>query len=682
MRQSRKETSRSQSRDPTPARYAAGARWKRAVAITVVLAAVTAAAYWRLGNNDFVILDDNQYITGCYEVNQGLTRGGIKWAFTTFRNCNWHPLTWLSHMADVELFGMWAPGHHLVNLVYHILNTLLLFWFLAWTTGRHWPGAFVAALFALHPAHVESVAWAAERKDVLSTLFWMATMLAYVFYARRPGVLRYVLVLALLALGLMAKPMLVTLPLVLLLLDYWPLERFELTRTGLRRAPRLILEKLPLLALSLVSSLITLQAQSEALYGLSLTTRTLNAVVSYGRYILKMIWPVNLAVYYPYLHQSITVWAIPAAALLVITTLCSLWLGVRRRYILVGWFWYLITLVPVIGLIQVGGQSYADRYTYIPFTGLFIIIAWAVADLVAKRPGLKLVFTTAALVIIAALGTLTYRTVRYWKSDFTLFTRALTVTRDNFFIHMKLGEAYCNDNQLDKAYTQLTESLRIQPHCATYDFLGTVMRKKGLYAEALEYYNKALEAEPGMSSARLNAGLLLHNMGRYAEAEQQFRKAIDLIPDWADAHGNLGMTLSEMGRLDEALTECATAVRLQPQLASAHRALASTLAKKGDYKQAAAEYRISLTIESEFSAWNNLGDALEHLGELAEAEKCYRQAIALKPHIAIPYYNLGVVLKMMNRNDEAALALKGALAIDPDYEDAKRVYRELTGGTQ
>ncbi|MCK4957994.1 MAG: glycosyltransferase family 39 protein, partial [Planctomycetes bacterium] len=427
--------------------------------LCLLLAGVTFVAFERVRVNEFVNYDDDKYVTKNPYVNEGLSRESIVWAFTKSHASNWHPLTWISHMIDCQLFSTNAAGHHLVNLLLHIANTILLFLLLKWMTGSVWPSVFAAAAFALHPIHVESVAWIAERKDVLSTFFWMLTLWAYIRYARRAGVIRYLLVMAGLCLGLMAKPMVVTLPFVLLLLDYWPLGRFPWQKGDLgatvdqlhqpvfttASSVRLIGEKIPLIALAAASSVITFIVQRRGgamvqIEHIPLNLRIPNALVSYVGYLGKMAWPVNLAPLYPFSIAGIPMWQpVSAFAVLLAITVLVLWLVRKRGYLAVGWFWYLGTLVPVIGLVQVGVQSMADRYTYLPSIGISIMIAWSFAELVAKRRTLRPAVTTAAVLVCLIMTVATHKQVRYWKDDLALFEHACKTAPTNYIMQNNLA---------------------------------------------------------------------------------------------------------------------------------------------------------------------------------------------------------------------------------------------------
>ena len=453
------------------------------------LALATVAAFWQVHNFDFVNYDDPVYVTENEDVQAGLTRQGIRWAFSTGRAANWHPVTWLSHMLDCQLFGPSQAGrHHLTSLLLHVANTLLLFAVFREMTGGLWRSAFVAAAFALHPLHVQSVAWIAERKDVLSTLFWILTMAAYVAYVRRGKGGWYLLTLLVFAVGLMAKPMLVTLPFVLLLLDYWPLERFEVKtavesgqrRTGKSEGERfqwrilfgLAREKVPFFALSAVSSVVTLLVQRSGgaivtLEYIPLRLRIANALVCYVRYIGKMVWPRRLAVFYRDVPGSLSTWKVAAAALLLLViAVCAIRMGRKCRYLPVGWLWYLGTLLPVIGLIQVGEQSMADRYTYVPLTGLFIIIAWGVNDLAAKWQYRKVVLGVSAGTILCGLSICTHLEVRYWRNSIALFERAVELSGNDKWVYGHLAKALAEAGRVDEAVVYLKEVVQAMPRRA------------------------------------------------------------------------------------------------------------------------------------------------------------------------------------------------------------------------
>ena len=420
--------------------------------ISLLLITAILIAYWQVKDFDFICFDDKLYVTENHHVQAGLTVKGFTWAFTTFHASNWHPLTWLSHMTDCELYGLNPMGHHWTSLQFHIANTLLLFFILQYMTGALWRSAFVAALFAMHPLHVESIAWVAERKDVLSTFFGMLTLLAYCRYAKQPSLAGYLLIILFLSMGLMAKPMLVTFPFLFLLLDFWPLERLRSETVS-----RLILEKIPMLVPVVISSCLTFMAQQssgavKSLGSFSLTERIANAFISYVSYVYKAIWPHNLTAFYPHPGNSLPLWQVFGAILLIGG---ASFLAIRSLkkypYIAVGLFWYLGMLVPVIGLVQVGPQAMADRYTYIPMTGLFIIIAWGFSDLSTKWHYRKIVLTLFAVIILSVLAVSTFFQLGYWRNSVALFERAVSITENNYLAHNNLGAALLEKGKSDKA---------------------------------------------------------------------------------------------------------------------------------------------------------------------------------------------------------------------------------------
>ncbi|MGA2508567.1 MAG: tetratricopeptide repeat protein [Chitinispirillaceae bacterium] len=608
---------------------------RRSLCVAFLLVITTAVVYCNVFRNDFVSYDDGQYVTENPRVRQGMSWENVRWAFTTFYADNWHPLTWLSHMLDVQLFGLKPAGHHFTNLLFHVLATLLLFGFLRYATGRLWAGAFVAALFALHPVHVESVAWVAERKDVLSTVFWFATLWAYAYYAKRPRVGRYAMVIIFFALGLMAKPMLVTLPLVLLLLDYWPLERLEMNGQSVGR---LTVEKLPLLIMIAASMIITVIAQQGAIGGfnrLSLGTRLSNAVISYCIYIGQAFWPTGLTVFYPHPQQPFPLEAMAGTLLLIAVTVAALMSGKQKKFLTTGWLWYLITLVPVIGIVQVGNQAHADRYTYVPLIGIFIMISWGLKTIVDRLQNSKKLFVKiAAAALFPAMMGLTWEQVGYWKSDFTLFSHAITVTKRNYVAHNNFG---------------------------------LYLYKTGRTGEAIAHYQKALEIKPNYAEAHNNLGVPLENIGRTDEAIAHYQKALEIKPNYAEAHYNLGNLLSNIGRTDEAIAHYQKALEINPDYAKVHNNLGNLLSNIGRTDEAIAHYRKALEINPDyFEAHNNLGNLLSNIGRIDEAIAHYRKALEINPNCYEVHYNLGNLLVNIGRTDEAIAHYRNALEINPD----------------
>lgn len=583
----------------------------RHMPIIIGLLLTTVLPYWQVHNHDFISYDDPTYITQNKDVQKGLTLDGIIWAFTTGHASNWHPLTWISHMLDCQLFGLNAWGHHLMSLFFHIMNTVLLFLVLRRMTGLPaggslmlhsfsdgarfgpqacavWQSAFVAALFALHPLHVESVAWAAERKDVLSTSFWFLTMFAYVHYVEKPETKRYVLVLILFALGLMAKPMLVTLPFVLLLLDYWPLGRYQgvtagdvnkrqmskifTSRSGRSLLFRLVWEKIPMFGLVAASSAVTFVVQEKSgamatLEGVPFGARIGNAAIAYIRYIEKMVWPSDLAVFYPHPGYALSMWQVVIASLALVSVTV---LVIRRLpyspYLPIGWLWYLGTLVPVIGLVHVGGQSMADRYTYIPLIGLFIIIAWGIPDFLKRWPHRVATQALLGSTVLVAYAILTWQQVGYWRDSTTLFDHAIKSTAENWVAHLHMGLALDAQGKTVDAIRRFSEAVRIKPkNEVMQNNLGASLWKQGRYEEALTHCAEALRLKPDYADAHNNMGMILGRQGRMDEALTHFKEAIRINPSLGDAHYNLGLTLAREGRLEEAIAAYREALRINPQ---------------------------------------------------------------------------------------------------------------------
>jgi protein O-mannosyl-transferase len=625
---------------------------KQKLVVCLLLFLATLAVYWQVRNHDFINLDDEQYVTQNPYVRGGLTAANLAWAFTTTHASNWHPLTWISHQVDVQFFGMNPAGHHLVNLLLHIANTLLLFFVFNRMTQKLWQSAAVAALFALHPLHVESVAWVAERKDVLSTFFMLLTLWAYFTYTRRPGRLRYLLVAVLFALGLMSKPMLVSLPFVLLLLDYWPLGRYAGLETKPpppieefmgkrkpkkknaeealpvfpegRRAPgpanifgALVTEKIPLFALTVASSIITFFAQQKGgamspLDDIPMLKRLGNALVSYAAYLVETLFPKGLAVFHPY-PAEIAAWQLLGSAVLI---LCATVLVVRYRkscpYAFVGWFWYLGMLVPVIGVVQVGMQAMADRYTYIPLVGIFILLTWGAADL-AERIGLrKSALTAVAGLVLAAIVAATWVQVSYWQTSVILFEHALAVTAGNYLAHANLGVALNRMGRGQEAASHYLEAIRINPNYSSPHFnLANYYAARGDKEQAYRHYQEAVRIRPDYANAYNNLGVLLASQGRFEEAASQYEKALRIEPANAGFHYNCGIALANRGRLSEAAAQFRDALALRPNYAEAHNDLGKVLMTEGRPEEAASHFREAVWLKPNFTeARRNLDTVL------------------------------------------------------------------------
>jgi tetratricopeptide (TPR) repeat protein len=612
------------------------------LAILIALLIINVVAYAGIWHYGFVNYDDPEYITGNPDVTAGLTWHGVVWAFTTGRQANWHPLTWLSHMLDVQLYGLNAGAHHLTNLLLHIGSTALLFLALLQLTSSIGSSFLVAALFAVHPLHVESVAWISERKDVLSTFFWALTLCAYAHYVRQQKLRRYVWVLICFGLGLMAKPMLVTLPFVLLLLDSWPLRRITADnwRANLTKC---VQEKLPLLALAGVSSTVTfiVQQRGGAMANIELlpiTSRIANACTSYVMYIWKTLWPVGLAVFYPTRHH-VSLWWLAAALFLIVLSVQAVRGASRRPYITVGWFWFVVALIPVIGLVQVGRQSMADRYTYVPSIGLFLIVAYGVNDLFETWRHRKIVLPIAAVLTVLVCTGLTMSQVRYWRSNEALWNHALAVTSENAVAHYSLALAAGDDGRTEEAIQHYIEALRIEPQYPEAHYnLGNALAKNGEMNEAVVQYLETLRINPQHPKAHYNLGLAFVSQGKSDEAILHYREALHIDPTFVEAHNSLGIQYQAKHRMEDAISEFSEAIRLNPNYASAH---------------------------------NNLGTALGNQGKVDDAVAQYREAVRIDSRYALPYNNLGILLAGQGKTNEALDAFSTALKIDPANKTAQ-----------
>jgi Flp pilus assembly protein TadD len=563
--------------------------------VILLLATVTAATFWQTRNHAFVNFDDDLYVTKNHYVQAGLTLEGMAWSFS-FTNKNqlyWHPLTWFSHMLDCQLYQLNPGMHHSTNLLLHIANSLLLFLGLRRMTGALWRSAFVAALFALHPINVDSVAWVAARKNLLSTLFWMLNIIAYTYYSERPGFLRYMLTLSVFALGLLAKPMVVTLPFVLLLLDYWPLRRLRFGHlrgndnekakksvdAGRRSRPfYLVVEKVPFLALSggsVYLSCLSLEPWGSIISAESvpMKLRISNALVSYVSYIGKMIWPHNLAVFYPPPHM-LPMLKVAIAALILASISVLVVLALRRfPYLVVGWLWYVGTLVPVIGFVQWGlWPAMADRWAYIPLIGLSIIIAWGATDLVARWRCRSLALSVSAGVALSALVISTYTQLQHWQNSITLFQHALNVTTDNWLAHGNLGNALARQGKSHEAIAHFSAALRIKPYDAdVHNNMGNALAAQEKLHEAIDHFSAALRIDPHHAGVHYNLGNALARQGRLDEAIDHFSEAVRINTEFAIAHNNLGIALASKGRPDEAITHFSEALRIDPNFVVARR---------------------------------------------------------------------------------------------------------------
>ena len=680
----------------------------RPTLICLLLALVTLAVFSPVRKYDFINLDDPEYITSNPHVQQGLTSKGVVWAFGIGHANNWHPLTWLSHMLDADLLGISPVGPHMVNLLFHAVNVVLLFLVLRGLTGTHWRSAFVAALFALHPLHVESVAWISERKDVLSTMFWLLTLGAYGRYVQRSvqgqalglgwASRDYWLALLFFTLGLMSKPMLVTLPFVLLLLDYWPLNRvssfrFQVsdgeTAVGTRSAHyqlpttwHLVWEKIPFFVLSAISCAVTLLAQSKGFIpvaGLPISVRIENALVSYARYLGKTFWPVDLALPYPYPGGWPSTGVILAVALFIAICAVAVWWKRRLPFLFVGWFWFLGTLVPVIGLIQVGTQSMADRYTYVPLIGIFIILSWGAEKAVARWHLPKLAAGIAGVLVLGICLMLTMRQLGYWRNTETLFRHTIAATENNVFAYDNLGYYLYQHGHPEEAFENYRRAVSIDPKdYMAYNNIGCYFYGLGRLDEAITNCQQALRLDPNNPNTLDNLGMVLACQKKYSEAIKCYEAALRLMPDYADAHNNLGAALNAVGRTAEAIRHYDQALRLVPDNAKAHNNLGNALITEGRVEEAIEHYRQAIKLNPDFvEALNNLALVLAATKQYTEASLYYQRALHLDPNNPKTHFFLGCVLVQRGRREEAVVQLKEALRLKPDYAEAKRELQML-----
>ena len=630
------------------------------------LSAITLAVFGQTVGFPFVNYDDDAYVYQNVHVVTGVTGKNILWAFTRTHAANWHPLTWLSHMLDCQLYGQWAGGHHLTNVLLHAVTVVMLFLVLRKMTGQFWPSALVAALFAVHPLRAESVAWVAERKDVLSGLFFVLSLWAYARYAQRPDCWRrYAAVVITFALGLMAKPMIVTLPAVLLLLDYWPLKRWDPVAGRIPR--RVVLEKLPLFLLAGLSSVVTSYAQTtsmETTTNLPLVWRVGNAVVAYAGYLGHLFWPCDLAVFYPHLCADLPLWQIVAAAsVLLAITVGVVMKGKQYPFLLVGWLWYLGMLVPAIGIVQVGAQAMADRYTYLPQIGVCLMLVWGAVEATRERRFFQALWIPAAGVV-AVLAVCAWQQTHYWQDSITLWTHALACTRGNRTAHLcyasaldckgRLAEAereYLSALELDPKDVRVRTDLadvqarqgKVQAAIASYGKvleinrkhpealagLGLVMADQGKYEEALRWYHQALEIDPKLALGHMGLGSVLVRQGRLKEAIQHYRQALETMPSMADAHSNLGVALAMQGQFGEAIRHCRQAIELQPDIPESYANLANIFAIQRRWDEAAEEYEKALAISPGLNVVRiRLANVIYRQGRVLEAVALTRQAIA------------------------------------------------------
>lgn len=633
-----------------------------------VLAALVLAIYWQTTGFKFINLDDNQYVYDNPAVLAGLTKDGFRWAWTAVHSANWHPLTWLSHMADVSVFGVSPGGHHAVNIVLHLVNSILAFTVFRRLTGCYIKSAIVAALFAVHPAHVESVAWVAERKDVLSTLFWLLTMYAYAVYVESPGQIlakrsdgdtaspyffffspSYILVIVLLALGLTAKPMLVTLPFVLLLVDFWPLGRLK----TLADLPKLLLEKLPLFALSAASCYITILAQRafgavETLSFLPLSTRLLNSVVSYAKYIGELFYPAKLAVVYPY-EKNLPMWqiVISAIVLVAVSALCLTQFK-TRKYLLFGWLWFLGTMVPVIGIVQVGSQSMADRYTYVPYFGLFVMIVWGVGDLLGKSTTAKRVFIPLFAIATLIFTFIAHKQTAHWRDNESLYSHALDVTGPNYLVSLNYCMSLIHYERLDEATPICENGVLMHPeYYEPHNAYGVLLLKQKKYGDAARSFEAALKIRPNYVTSLSNLSVAQLFLGQTSDAEANLEKAVYYAGDsiepsnWINPLNNLANVWAEQGNHEKAVENLSRLLYIDPNNASARTRLAASLYQLKRLDEAEKSIKTAIEIDpSQAAAFNVYGEIMTAKGNKTDAVRQFRKALELDPNFTAAKDNL------------------------------------------
>jgi protein O-mannosyl-transferase len=567
----------------------------------ILLAALVWLVFGQTVGHQFVNFDDESYVYANPVVSRGLTWPAIGWAFTHIVSHNWHPLTTISHMIDSQLFDLKPGGHHFTNVMLHTVAAVLLLIVAYQMTGALWRSAFVAAIFAIHPLHVESVAWVAERKDVLSAVFFILTLGAYVHFVRRPTAVRYLTLSILFALGLMSKPMLVTVPFVLLLLDYWPLQRFKDARSTITK---LVAEKIPLFILSVPVAVITVVIQRHginSIENLSLPWRIGNAFVSLLTYIRQMVWPLDLAVFYPHLGDKLPLWQIAiSSALLIAITAAVFILRKEHPYFLTGWLWYIGMLAPVIGIVQVGSQAHADRYTYLPQIGLYLAITWGIADFSLQRANRELILRTTAVVVLGLLTWRAWTQASFWRDSESLWNHALTVADDNDLARERLASALLDKDRPDEAIVEAQLAVNLKPDNASAenDF-GVALARRGQPNEALAHFWKALALDPDLSRLHYNIANALAAKGETAQATAHYRKQLEIDPNFAEAHNNLATLLLRQGQLDEAADHLAKALQLKPNYPEAHNNFAIALSQKGRIDEAVAQWEKTLSIDAD-----------------------------------------------------------------------------------
>ncbi len=621
---------------PQPPSFSGKAVSSRTVfSVCVLLALMVFLVFGRTLGCGFVF-DDGVYVSRNLIVQRGLTWEGFRWALTYSAIGHWHPLTWLSHMLDCQLYGLNAEGHHFTNVLLHTATVILLFLVLRQMTGALWRSAFVAAVFAVHPLRVESVAWVAERKDVLSAFFFMLTLGAYLRYVRQPSMIRYSVVALCFALGLLSKNMLVTLPFVLLLLDYWPLNRIRNPESGIRDFARLLVEKVPLFALTIGSCVMTFLAPEKisGFLRLPLELRLENAVVSYVTCLGQMFYPSGLACLYPNPTSNLPLWQVAGAVALLLAISVVVWTFHKQHpWLVVGWLWYLGMLIPVIGIVQISFYAHADRYTYLPQIGLYIAIVWVVAGLTTTWRYRGQILATAASIIIVALAVCTWRQISFWKNDESLWKHAIACTRGNYIAQNNLGYDLAARGRTEEAVRHYQKALQINPDCVDCNNnLGTALLRQGKLNKALECFRHALAVDPTFAEAHNNMGILLARQGRVDQAIEQYQQATEIEPGRAEFYNNLGDLLARQGQSAQAIEQFQKALEIDPDYAKAHDNLADLLFAQGQWQGAAENYQQALKqAPDSIHAHYQLGLAFRCLGKSAAAIAQFQKVLELNP---------------------------------------------------
>ena len=659
--------------------------------VCLLLTVATLALYFPVIHFDFVTFDDPEYVFENPGIKQGISTKSLTWAFTTTHAGNWHPLTWISHTLDWTLFGANAGGHHFTNVILHLASTLILFFTLRRMTGAIWRSGFVAALFALHPLHIESVAWVSERKDVLSALFWMLTMLFYARYVTiradaenhltRAAVFNYTFAVIAFALGLLAKQMLVTLPFVLLLLDIWPLKRRS--AVNFREFLKLFLEKIPFFAITGIFIPVAIWAQKVGNAVVSsdvipLDRRIENIMVSYFRYFAKMVWPTKLSVFYPYPDIWPISMFVSAAMFLIVGWAIAIWQLKRRPFIFVGWSWFLGVLVPVIGLLQIGSQSMADRYSYIPLIGLFIAISWGVCELEAKGRAWRRVVVIGMCGLVAGCTLMSARQLPNWKNSVALYESGLASSEKNITLHMNLGSTFLEEGKTNAALEQYTAVLKINPvDPLTHGNLARIYAAQGDWDRAVQHYETALLADPRNARLHNTYGFSLAKRDKLDEAVQHFQAALDSKPDLVQAAFNLGDALRRQGKTEEAIAAFERGLQIDPNDSAAHLNLGTLLLSKDRNSEAEAHFREALRLQPDFAqAHHNLAMALlaeektnSSIPLQVEAKLHFREAIRLNTNNAIAHAQLAFLANKENDVSESVREYRAALNINPEWPD-------------